>query len=122
MPERLPVSPSCHCAASTDASNSHGERLGLARRALLKGGLAAALALPCTQRALPDDRKTARPQQGDLFVFVRGDKEGMVIASADVPAGGVPLFAWPMEPSSKTVRDGSRLNQIVMAWRRHREA
>jgi rieske iron-sulfur protein len=114
MPERVPVSRPCHCAASADASNSHDERLQLARRALLKGGLAAALALPCTERALSDDRKTARPQQGDLLVFVRGDKEGMVIASADVPAGGVPLFAWPMEPSSKTVRDGSRLNQIVL--------
>ena len=113
MPERLPISRPCHCAASADAADFHRPEL-LARRALLKGALAAGLAPPFTETALPDDPKAARPQQGDLFVFVRGDKAGTVIAPADVPAGGAPLFAWPMEPSSKTVRDGSRLNQVLL--------
>jgi hypothetical protein len=113
MPERLPISRPCHCAASAGAANCH-QPASLARRALLKGALAAGIALPFTEAALPDDLKAARPQQGDLFVFVRGDKAGTVIALADVPAGGAPLFAWPMEPSSKTVRDGSRLNQVLL--------
>jgi rieske iron-sulfur protein len=113
MPERLPISRPCHCAASAEAANFHRPE-SLARRTLLKGALAAGLYLPFTETALPDDPKAARPQQGDVFVFVRGDKEGMMIASVDVPAGGVPLFAWPMEPSTKTVRDGSRLNQILL--------
>ena len=113
MPQRLPVSRPCPCAASADAANFHQSE-SLARRALLKGALAAGVALPFTETALPDYPKTARPQQGDLFVFVRGDKAGTVISPADVPAEGAPLFAWPMERSSKTVRDGSRLNQILL--------
>jgi rieske iron-sulfur protein len=114
MPERLPLSRPCDCAASAGAANLQGERGELARRALLKGGLAAGLALPFTETALAQDPKAARPQQGDLFVYVRGEKAGTVITPADVTAGGVPLFAWPMDPSSKTVRDGSRLNQVVL--------
>jgi rieske iron-sulfur protein len=114
MPAPLPVSRPCRCSASADAANCHGERPRLARRALLNGGLAAGLALPFAETALANDPKAARPQRGDLFVYVRGDKAGSVIAPADVQVGGVPLFAWPMEPSTKTIRDGSRLNQILL--------
>ena len=67
MPERLPTSPRCHCAASADAASFH-QLESLARRALLKGALAAGLALPFTETALPDDPKAARPRRGDLFV------------------------------------------------------
>ena len=37
-----------------------------------------------------------------------------MITPADVPAGGPPIIAWPMDPASKTVRDGSRLNQVLL--------
>jgi Rieske Fe-S protein len=81
---------------------------------LLKGALAAGLALPFAKTGLPADPKTARPQQGDLFVFVSGDNAGQVIGLADLPPGSAPVLAWPMEAASKSVRDGSRLNQVLL--------
>jgi Rieske Fe-S protein len=32
----------------------------------------------------------------------------------EIVTGGVPIFAWSMDPKDKTVRSGSRFNQIVI--------
>ncbi len=55
-----------------------------------------------------------RPQPGDVLVFAEGEHEGTIITPADVKAGGEPILAWPMDPKSKLVRDGSRLNEVVL--------
>lgn len=56
----------------------------------------------------------ARPDKGDLLVFAQGDKAREVITLADIPVGGPPVLAWPMDPASKSLRDGSRLNEVVL--------
>jgi Rieske Fe-S protein len=56
----------------------------------------------------------ARPDKGDLLVYASGDKTREVIALADLPVGGPPIMAWPMDPTSRSLRDGSRLNQVVV--------
>ena len=40
--------------------------------------------------------------------------EGEAIAPADIPPGGPQVMAWPMDPTTKVVRDGSRLNQVLL--------
>ncbi|HKV00202.1 MAG TPA: Rieske (2Fe-2S) protein [Vineibacter sp.] len=71
-----------------------------------------ALALPAS--AVAADPKMARPQEGDVFVFATGDKARSVIGDADLPVGSPPVLAWPMDPQTKTIRDGSRLNQVLL--------
>jgi rieske iron-sulfur protein len=84
------------------------------RRAWLTGALASGVALwsPCS--SLADDPRMARPQEGDAFVFARGDRARAPVGDMDLALGGPPVLAWPMDPVTKTVRDGSRLNQILL--------
>ena len=61
-----------------------------------------------------DDPKAARPQKGDRFVFAYGDRAGQLIAPGDLPLGGPQQIAFPMDPATKVVRDGSLLNQVAL--------
>jgi Rieske Fe-S protein len=87
------------------------------RRTVLLNALAttACLAAP-GQAAADDDRPGAdeRPKKGDLLVFSEGDHEGSVITSADLPLGAPPVHAWPKDPRTSVVRNGSRLNEILI--------
>jgi rieske iron-sulfur protein len=56
----------------------------------------------------------ARPDKGDLLVYANGEKAREVITLADLPVGGPPVMAWPMDRASKSPRDGSRLNQVIV--------
>jgi Rieske Fe-S protein len=87
-----------------------------ARRTVLKLALTAGLVLPRVGvvGAQDDDRRKARPQPNDRFVFARGDRKGQVITLADLASGGAPLTAFPMDPASRIVRDDSRLNQVLL--------
>jgi rieske iron-sulfur protein len=54
-----------------------------------------------------------RPKEGDLLVA--NDSEGAVpLQLNDIPVGGPPVLAWPMDPVSNTVRKGSRLNKVLL--------
>jgi rieske iron-sulfur protein len=57
------------------------------------------------------DPASERPKEGDLLVSIESDD---ALALKDVPLGGPPVLAWPMDPASKTVRKESRLNKIVL--------
>ena len=47
-------------------------------------------------------------------MFAGGERIGQVIAAADLLAGQPPLLVYPVDPGSRVVRDGSRLNQILL--------
>ena len=83
---------------------------------LLKGacGVALGLAFPGVVAAAEDSAKTARPGKGDRLVYAFGDRVGQVIVPADLPLGGPQQLAFPMDPATKVVRDGSLLNQIAV--------
>lgn len=85
---------------------------GVSRRAAL--GFGAAL-LAASRPALADDtdKKRARPQPGDALVKI-GAAGPAPLAPADLPLGGPQVVAWPMDPADKTVRDGSRLNKVLL--------
>ncbi len=93
------------------------------RRTLLKtaASLAAGVAVcaPCAEAARAQEVQRPGvapdgPQERDEFVFALGDRAGETIALDDVAIGGPHLFAWPMDPATGTVRDGSRLNQVIL--------
>jgi Rieske Fe-S protein len=97
--------------AATPAS--HCEGCALDRRALLTAALGAGLVsalAPGTAKA----EGPARPQPGDHFVFASGDKEGTEITPADLAEGAPQVLAWPMDPTTKKPRDGSRLAQVLL--------
>lgn len=88
-----------------------------ARRRFLRAALAAGMSLKLARSVRADEEKPGadeRPQPGDLFVYAEGDREGETVSPADIPAGGPQLLVWPMDPKTKVVRDGSRLNQVLL--------
>src|SRR5881296_3841660 len=86
------------------------------RRAVLKLAVGVGLALPVAGLvgAQDDNPRKARPQTNDRLVFAGGGRKGQVITLADLPAGGAPLTAYPMDPTTRIVRDDSRLNQVLL--------
>ncbi|TXL81761.1 Rieske 2Fe-2S domain-containing protein [Vineibacter terrae] len=99
---------SCGCASHNDDLESPD------RRALLTATLAGGVALAFPAAGNAADPRMSRPQAGDVFVFAIGDKAKSVITDADLTVGGAPVLAWPMDPQTKTIRDGSRLNQLLI--------
>lgn len=85
------------------------------RRKVLKAAVGSGLGLvfPQTTNA-QTDVKSARPQAGDRFVFADGERKGAAVKIDDLKAGEPPVTVLPQDPASGIVRDGSRLNQILM--------
>jgi rieske iron-sulfur protein len=54
-----------------------------------------------------------RPKEEDFLVAVDSDKPH-ALELKDIPIGGPPVLAWPMDPASNTVRKDSRLNKILL--------
>jgi rieske iron-sulfur protein len=86
------------------------------RRGVLKAALGLGLAAPFANFAVAQDKdpKNLPPQPGDRLVFFAGDRDGEVIAADDLTVGAPPVQAFPMDPASEVVRDGSALNQVLL--------
>jgi rieske iron-sulfur protein len=69
--------------------------------------------LPLTALAAEDPR-LARPRKGDVLVVAHGEHAGQVIRPRDLPEGGPQQLAYPMDPVTTVVRDGSLLNQVAL--------
>ncbi|MGA7489703.1 MAG: Rieske (2Fe-2S) protein [Xanthobacteraceae bacterium] len=54
-----------------------------------------------------------RPKEGDFLVPIESERAA-ALALEDIPVGGPPVLAWPMEPASNTVRKDSRLNKVLL--------
>ena len=59
------------------------------------------------------DPASSRPKEGDLLIRAR-DASRMPLTSKDIPLGAAQTMAWAMDPSDRTVRSGSRLNQLLL--------
>ena len=83
---------------------------------MLQGAIGLGLTLPLLQAhaAEEEDPKKARPQEGDQFVFFSGERKGEIIKPEDLPEGGPQILAYPIDPATETVRNGSRLNQVLL--------
>lgn len=84
------------------------------RRRVLKACCGLALCAPVVARGDETDDAAAPPQAGDAIVFAYGERAGQVIAPADVVLGAKQLLAYPMQPATRRVRDGTRLNQLIV--------
>jgi rieske iron-sulfur protein len=85
------------------------------RRSLLLTALATGACL-ATKSVVADDEPGSdqRPQIGDVLVVSEGEHEGEVIKPDDLKVGGPPLRAWPTDPKTSVVRNGSRLNEVLV--------
>ncbi len=85
-------------------------RLAVATGAVfgLIGGSNAALA----QGASPE--RMQRPKPGDKLVFAAGETAGHEITPGALSEGGPQALAWAADPATGVVRDGSRLNQVLV--------
>ena len=85
------------------------------RRSLLLAALASGACLAAKSVVAEDQPgNDERPQKGDVLVASEGQHEGEVIKPGDLKLGGPPLRAWPKDPKSSVVRNGSRLNEILV--------
>lgn len=85
------------------------------RRDVLKAGVGLGLGTGYASSlfAGQDDQASVRPKEGDLLVK-SGDANKAPLAPADIPRGAAHTLAWAMDPSDRTVRSGSRLNQVLL--------
>jgi Rieske Fe-S protein len=82
------------------------------QRALAVGG-ALRVRADETSGAPPPDA-LAPPQVGDVLVFAFGARAGRAIAPDDLQDGAKQTLAFPMDPGTHVVRDGTRLNQLIV--------
>jgi rieske iron-sulfur protein len=81
---------------------------------LLRAALGAGVLFCAPAAAQTSNPRAQRPQAGDRFAFAGGERTGLIITPADLLARTPPVMAYPVDPSSGVVRDGSRLNQILL--------
>jgi rieske iron-sulfur protein len=107
-------------ARSGEAEPARGSQVSplLTRRAALAGAGAGLLAPCCTALAQapgpPSPERTARPKKGDRLVFAAGEQAGKPVSLAAMKDNGPQVMAWAADAESGAVRDGSRLNQILL--------
>jgi rieske iron-sulfur protein len=85
------------------------------RRSAIAGALglcACAGAGPVLAQIAPEEARM-RPQPGDLLVRDGADAR-RPLTKADVPLGQKQIIAWPLEPQTRLVRSGSRLNKVLV--------
>jgi rieske iron-sulfur protein len=90
----------------------------IGRRALIKGGIGvgAGLSLGRGNARGQDNPAAIRPKEGDWLVKA-DDASGRPLTPddiADAALGGSPTTAWAMDPADHTVRNGTRLNGLIL--------
>ena len=113
-PRTMLTKPAPAGVGMSDGRDSNETAWGTKRRTILKACCAFALTPAAAARGDEADDAGAPPQVGDALVFAFGKRAGQVITPADLTLGVKQVLAFPMNPISQKVRDGSRLNQLVV--------
>jgi rieske iron-sulfur protein len=92
-----------------DASRAATRRDVLAGASALATGIASGLVASSASATTAEDR----PRQGDALVRIDGDSP-VALEPKDLVEGTRQVLAWPMDPDSGTVRNGSRLNKVLL--------
>jgi Rieske Fe-S protein len=99
-----------------------GDRDDNRRHFLLTGLAAAGIAAACTVcprasqawAAPPGMAANRGPEAGDRFVFQDGPHAGRMIRPRHLRAGAAPILAWPYDVHSRTPRNGTPFNEILL--------
>ena len=97
------------CSEESGGQGPHFDQ----RRTVLKGAVGVA-GLSLIDVAVAAEPKAMRPQAGDVLTHAYGDRKGEIFKVDDLELGGPQQLAWAMDPQTKTVRDASRLNQVLL--------
>jgi len=84
------------------------------RRDTLRALIAVGLALPLTRARSADDAANAPPSVDDILVYAYGERAGQPLEAADIEPGAQQILAYPLDPAQGIVRDGTRLNQLLV--------
>ena len=87
----------------------------LNRRTVVKQGIGLGVALglaPCVAFA-QETAAAIRPKEGDLLIKV-DDPTSKPLTPDDVTTGAAQVMAWAMDPVDNTIRNGSRLNRVLL--------
>jgi len=80
---------------------------------LLAASIGFCVALAARTTEAQSDPAHDRPKEGDLLVRV-GDAAPTPLTPDSIPLGAGQVLAWPMDPVSNVLRDGSRLNKVLL--------
>jgi rieske iron-sulfur protein len=87
------------------------------RRALILTALATGACIAASKSVAADEDRPGsdeRPQKADVLVLSEGEHAGDIIKPQDLKLGGPPLRAWPKDPKTSVIRNGSRLNEVLV--------
>ena len=84
------------------------------RRSLLRNSIPLCFSLLAPNFAFgQDDPKSSRPKEGDMFVRMT-DSTLTPITAEEFAIDAAQTIAWPFDPGERIVRNGSRLNQVLL--------
>jgi rieske iron-sulfur protein len=81
------------------------------RRAVLKAGFGWGIHASLANAA--ESAASMRPKEGDLLVKVE-DAKAVPLTPDDIPLASEQIAAWAMDPGDRTIRNGDRLNRILV--------
>jgi rieske iron-sulfur protein len=87
------------------------------RRALILTALATGTCFVAAKSAAAGEDQPGsdeRPQKADVLVLSEGEHAGKIIDPQDLTLGGPPVRAWPKDPKTSVIRNGSRLNEVLV--------
>ena len=84
----------------------------ISRRTVFKMGLATGIAMPMS--ALGQSPSRLRPQPGDQLVFEEGPNQDALVRPELLELEARPLSALARDPATEVLRDGSRLNRMMI--------
>ncbi len=84
----------------------------VSRRSVFKMGLATSIVVPMS--ALGQAPNRLRPQPGDQLIFEEGPNQNALVRPQLLELEQKPLSALAREPETEVLRDGSRLNRVMI--------
>lgn len=97
-----------------DRPDSRQRGRTIERRRVLQACCGLALAAHAPLRADEASDAQLPPQVGDLLAFAFGTRAAQPISPTDVAPDAPQVLAYPLDPATKRLRDGTRLNQIIV--------
>ena len=93
-------------------SKNDGTGGSVSRRTLIKMGIVTGIAVPIPALSQPPNRM--RPQSGDFIIFDEEPNLGELVRPEMLDLNQQPVSALAKDPDTDTVRDGSRLNRVMI--------